>query len=143
MTLRFLFDECVSLPSFDQLCEHLKGSTPAVELAHVIQWDLAGKRDEEWVPAIADQGWIVISADRGRGGLGRGQKLPHLCLVNRVTLIALSKAIHHQKSAEKLQSILAAWPQILKASHAARGTRFTLRYGRNNKLLLKRFKSKS
>jgi hypothetical protein len=38
------------------------------ETKHLFDLGLGGEWDEVWIPQIAGQGWIVVSADRGTSG---------------------------------------------------------------------------
>jgi len=56
--------------------------------------------DNAWIPKIAGQGWIVISADRGKGKK-RGGKLPMICQANGVTCLMLGNRVHHLPNGEE------------------------------------------
>lgn len=103
-------------------------SLDQVELKHVLDYQEQGTWDEQWIPAIADQGWIIITGDRG--GLGRkqkGAKLPIVCKRHGVTHVVLSATIHNKNSVQKLAAILTVWPELMKLVDAPRGSRHLLR----------------
>jgi PIN like domain len=136
---RFLFDECINLPSFEKLCEHVAALPEPAELAHLLRWEWAGALDDEWIPKIAADGWVVVSADKGRKSqLAKGRKLTTVCASFQVTHILVSQAIHRQTSAAKAAIFIDAWPLVARATAAPRGTRFSMRYeGKAKKIVLK------
>lgn len=67
-------------------------------IAQVQVFQLDGQCDEDWIPRIAREGWVVISSDRGKGGLKRGMPLPRLCVQWRVTHVLLWPAVSSGKS---------------------------------------------
>src|SRR5262245_57359260 len=92
-------------------------------LRHVLEFQSQGVFDEVWVPQIAAEGWIIITADRGkRGRQGKGEKLPLLCRRFAITHVMLSAAIHRKNGFEKTRAILAAWPDIAKLPGEPRGS---------------------
>jgi hypothetical protein len=122
---RFLFDECLSGPSV----EELRGLIPdCPEFDHIPRKFRQGELDSEWVPSIAREGrWIVITADAGRKP-SKGGKLPALCRDCKVTHILLSASIHALSTAEKQAIILSAWSQIARLGEAPAGARYKLRF---------------
>jgi hypothetical protein len=141
---RFLFDECISLPSFEKLCKHVRALPDPAELTHLVEWEWSGTRDEEWIPKIAADGWVVVSADKGRKSeLAKGRKLTAVCVALGVTHVLVSQAIHRKKSDEKAAIFVNAWPIIAKAAEAPAGTRFSLRYdGKTGKVVMKMMPTK-
>ena len=96
--------------------------------AHVAKYFEAGRKDNEWIPAIASEGnWIVISSDRGRRA-NDGGKLPALCVQYKVTHVLLSAKLHAKSSQIKRAAFVLVWPQIVATHSAVPGSRFILRY---------------
>ena len=90
----------------DSLNRLLDFGTDKVELKHIRDFQLNGTPDEQWIPELAAKdGWIVITADRGKQG-GATEKLPRICAAHGVTHVILSSAVHHQKTMSKIISIL-------------------------------------
>ncbi len=80
---KFLFDECsIGKPALKALKAVLQfeGTPPNIE--HLLDKFPMSTFDIAWVPQIAEEGWIVISADRGKGKK-RGGKLPLVCQANK------------------------------------------------------------
>ena len=123
--LKLLFDENFGRPTVEKLRQFLAGTEPAPELANVVDY-LGGGKDEVWIPRLRAEGWIVITADRGRRS--GGVKLPGLCVAHGVTHVLLSKSVHHSSQFEKARAVLAVWPELGAAALAPAGTRFVLRF---------------
>ena len=125
--LRLFFDECISKPAVDGLLRFVSLSNEQFEFRHIIDCQLQGTRDEDWLPQIAPDGWIVITADSGKGGRKKGEKLPKLCDIYQVTHIVLTPRVHHQQIFDKTRSLIQVWDDLLKVPEAPRGSRFSLR----------------
>lgn len=111
----------------DKLGELLMLSPDHVTLKHIYDYQMNGMYDEIWVPQIAKEGWIVVTADRGKkGGLKKGEKLPRLCLMYSVTHVIMSSTIHHQKVFNKVRSFVAVWDEIVRIANEPRGGRYLL-----------------
>jgi len=123
-----LFDECIGRPAVRQLAVFIKelNADPIPEIRHILEFQEEGLRDEEWIPRMAGAGWTVVTADRGKGGIRGGEKLPRICAKLGVTHILLGPSIHSQKSADKILSILAVWPQIIDIARNKPGTRWRI-----------------
>ena len=79
---KFLFDECLGKP----MMEELRKLVPeGCEFAHILDHFSSGTHDDEWIPAMKEQGWVVISADSGKNRPSKGGKLPRLCKENEIT----------------------------------------------------------
>jgi hypothetical protein len=124
--VRLLFDECIGHPLVTQLAGVI-GIEPAdIELSHVIWKGFASKIDDEWVPQIADEGWIVISGDEGKAK-SRGSKLPLLCQAYGVTYVTFSRAVAHYSAFGKYRVLLHHWSEIVALKEAPRGTGYQIR----------------
>jgi hypothetical protein len=103
-----------------------------VQLAHVTTYLRKSIPDDEWIPRIASEGWIVITADRGNVGRRKtGRKLPELCVEFKVTHVLVSPRIGQMSGFDKARHIVNTWPQMLALADAPRGSRFRMRM--NNK----------
>jgi hypothetical protein len=130
--LKILFDENFGEPLVTALAEII-GSfhDEPCKVRHIFQVIPAGGKDDVWIPKIAKDGWIVISADRGKEG--GSVKLPDICWRNKVTHFIASKSICNAKRFERLRVIITAWPTILIEARKPAGTRFSLRYDGHNR----------
>lgn len=125
---RILFDECISKPAAMHLAaffERDKGDFKA-EIGHLFDLGLGGQWDEVWIPKIADQGWIVISADRGMGGIKKGQPFPRVCLQYGVTHILLTQSVHARTMFDKILTLMSLWHEILTLRLVPGGSRYRL-----------------
>ncbi|MHB1421905.1 MAG: PIN-like domain-containing protein [Gemmataceae bacterium] len=120
--LRLLFDECVGKPILDAVATYLAASEQKPDLSHVLDFQQQGIFDETWIPRIAAEGWIVITADRGkRGGRSKGEKLPFVCQQFGVTHILLSARVHEKTTFEKVRLLLQVWSEVADLVNAPRG----------------------
>lgn len=87
---------------------------------------MEGCRDDDWVPRIANEGYVVVSTDRGKK-ISRGAKLPILCRRNKVTHILLTGTVHKLNQFDKLRAIFCVWPLIVSASEAPPGSGYLLK----------------
>ncbi len=122
-----LFDECIGKPHVERL-KTLVADVSAIDakISHVLDFQAQGVRDEDWIPRIANEGWIVISGDRGRGGMKKGEPLPRVCLKYGVTHVLLSRGVVHRCSADKILTVLSVWHEILELHSVPRGSRYHL-----------------
>lgn len=137
---KFLLDECVSLPIVDALRQHLESEPVPPVLTHIIEMGLGAQSDDDWIPKIAEEGWIVISGDKGRGGLRKGQKLKAVCVAFGVTHILVSAKIQEKKVAEKIRIFTSAWERIAETADAEPGTRFSMRFDNNGEVILQKMR---
>lgn len=122
--LRLLFDDCLSKHAVQALKTLTDFSDGAVQVTHLVDLSLSGELDDDWIPRIATEGWIVVTTDRGRKN--RGGKLPLICRRCNVTHVMLSAAIHKRNTFEKLRAIFDVWPSLLTASAGTRGAGYLL-----------------
>ncbi|MGE5611222.1 MAG: hypothetical protein ACM359_18375 [Bacillota bacterium] len=124
--LKLLFDENFGKPLVERLAGLLTVFPEKPAISHVLDLYAQGRPDDEWIPKVAKEGWIVVSGDRARRY--GGAKLPRICAQLNVTHILLSGKLHEMKQAEKIRAIVTVWPQIVAQLPAAvKGTRFSLR----------------
>jgi hypothetical protein len=89
--------------------------------------DPPGIWDEVWIPKAGKEGWIIISADRGKkGGTKKGDKLPRVCRANNVTHVLMSPAVKQQKQFDQVLVLLSVWYRLLETIAAPPGTCFSL-----------------
>ena len=61
---KLLFDECIGWPIVEQLSALIGVTSTDVLLGHAVKLGFGGQNDEDWIPAIAAQGWVIITGDR-------------------------------------------------------------------------------
>lgn len=120
---RFLFDECIGKPAMLQLHELVGGG---FEFVHLSDRFAAGTKDNDWIPKLASEPWVVVSGDRGRQS-GMGPKLPDLCRETGITHILLGKSVHVKKAAEKIAILTLLWDRIVEASTDEPGSRYMVK----------------
>lgn len=124
---RILFDECIGKPHVERLAEFVGGlGLELPEIKHVLEFQEQGVWDEEWIPRIADEGWMVVTQDRGKRRKGRGEPLPRLCLAHNITHVLFSRRIAERKSAEKVLTLTSVWNELLSLAEAPIGSRYSL-----------------
>lgn len=127
---RLLFDECFGKPAVDciaQLSAMGKGEKP--EIRHLFEFAPSGTRDEDWIPKLADENWLVLTTDGGRKpNKKRGEKLPRICARLGVTHVILSPVVHSRNAFEKMLTVLSVWYPLLAIAtdEDERGSRFML-----------------
>jgi hypothetical protein len=123
---KLLFDENFGRPIVRVLAsavELLKADKPTI--SHFFELFNSGTEDDVWIPKVAEDGWIVVSADRAkRAG---GPKLPLLCEQYSVPLVLLSGRLHTSSSFDKLRAVLAVWPALCAIADGPRSCRHSLR----------------
>lgn len=125
---KLLFDECIGWPILEQLAGVIGFNEEEVEVAHAVKMGFGGKNDEDWIPQIASDGWVIITGDDGRQKKkGKGEKLPILCAALGVTYAAFSKSICHYKSFQKYRVILAVWDDLIALKDVEPGSGFSIR----------------
>jgi hypothetical protein len=128
-SLKLLFDECIGEPVMKHLASLVATGPVQAEFLHVRRLLLEGIPDSEWVPKIAANGWIVISADRGKRNRRerRDEKLPYLCRLHSITDVLLSASVHQYSNFDKGRAILAVWDEIAALPAQPAGSRWSLR----------------
>lgn len=107
-----MFDECVGKPILMELAGFQQFSAYQFELEHILDKRKQGVKDEDWIPELDPNEWIVITGDRGKGGLKKGKKLPRVCQECGITYIALGASAHDLKTDKKLVAIESVWDEI-------------------------------
>ncbi|MEX0718407.1 MAG: hypothetical protein WD066_17565 [Planctomycetaceae bacterium] len=68
MTAKLLFDECFGAPAVDRFAAFIElmeeGERPTI--SHLFAHWPSGTLDEAWIPALAPEGWVIITVDRGK-----------------------------------------------------------------------------
>ena len=107
---KLLFDECVGWPAIEKLASLLDLTGDDVELEHAVRLGFGGMKDEDWIPQIANDGWSIVTGDRGRGKRrNRGDKLPIVCQRHGVTFAAFSRSINRLRVFDKIRAVMAVW----------------------------------
>ncbi len=104
-------------------------------VGHLMDYFKAGTCDSVWIPKVAAEGWIIITADRGRAS--NGVKLPSICAEYKVTHILMSGAMHKLKQSQKANAIISVWEQIKQCDLAPRGSRFIMRLHHDKRTILR------
>jgi hypothetical protein len=123
--IKILFDECLSQPAVKQISDFESFGGAMVEIAHVLDRFPRGTLDRDWIPQIASESWLVVSADRGRGS-AKGGKLPFLCRELLVTHLVLGSGFNKRSMHFKMQEIVAKFERIAAICQAPRGSGFSI-----------------
>lgn len=121
---KFLFDECLGRPLTEALRKLVGFHRHQVGILHIFDRFPPGTRDDVWVPAIAQEDWIVVSVDRGKSP---GPKLPNLCAQLGVRHILLAPGAAQLPQFEKARAFLRVWRDALNLEQAPNGTRALLK----------------
>ena len=109
-----------------QLCASLKLYGASAELVHFFTKFAGGTKDTIWIPQLAaEEGWIVVSADRGKHS-PTGEKLPEICSAFGVTHITLSSALSKRGWYYKSLAFETHWGELLATVAYPKGTGFRL-----------------
>lgn len=133
--VKLLLDECLGRPIVADMNQMLSWDRPAPTIHHLTKYFLPGTKDEDWIPRIKNEGWVVLTQDKGRKGR---HKLPKICALYKITHIVLSKAVAHQKQYQKANTIIGAWEQIKECANATAGTRFRLKLTHAGRAIIER-----
>ena len=126
--IRFLFDECFigQLNVERDLAQSLALLGVDVELAHILSKFPLGTEDADWIPKIAQEGWIVVSFDRGKNSK-KSEKLPLICRAFGVTHVLGSRGLQLRSAYYRIEAINSSWPLLLnEVAVAPRGTGYSL-----------------
>jgi hypothetical protein len=132
--IKLFFDNCIGPPISKSiggvLCYH--SLNPKVK--HLKDFFDESIKDDEWIPQIAKDSWIIITADRAKKY--GGPKLPAICKKFNVTHILISGKLHNAPQFEKARAIISLFPRIIYyASKGPPGSRFSMRYTGSDKSL--------
>ena len=87
-----------------------------------------GAKDPDWVPRIFNEGWLVVTEDRGRNSR-QEERLPQLCRLHGVShVLVLPALLNRGGQFEKMRALLAVWPDLLALAEEPRGLRARLKY---------------
>ncbi|MFH1108521.1 MAG: hypothetical protein V1790_04885 [Planctomycetota bacterium] len=140
--IRLLFDECIGKPIMEQLAQAVQYSHEDIEFKHLLDFQSQGIPDSDWIPQKANEGWILISTDRGKktgaGGAGHGKALPMLCRRFGMTHVLLSAKVHAKKQFDKMRAILDVWDDLVRVIDAEPGSQFLIRMGPKHAVLERR-----
>lgn len=135
-TIKLLFDENIGKPLVDAMLPLLSKYRDPPVVEHLL--DLLGRhgeKDKVWIPKLAEESWLVISADRGKKG---GSKLPLLCAHHKVSHVLIKGKLHNVRQFEKARAIIVVWPSLVDACTKPKGTRFLLTWGAKYPVLQER-----
>ncbi len=124
--IRLLFDDCLSKHVTAKLSELNQFARVPVEIAHLATLNMEGALDDDWVPRIAEQGYLVLTADRGKKR-SRGGKLPIICRRHGVSFVLMSSAVHKMDQFDKMRAVVSVWPKLLAAHAGEKGIGYILR----------------
>lgn len=130
--VKLLFDENLGRPLVNAMAALAAFHTDKPKLCHLLDVCKGGK-DEEWIPIVAAESWIIVSFDRGRRY--GGQKLPDVCKHFKVTHVLAGPSVMKEKQFDKARIILSVLTDLIKLNEATKGSRFVLRF-RNGKGIL-------
>lgn len=75
----------------------------------------SGAKDKDWIPEAAKISHsLIITADRGRKK--QGDKLPEICMKNKIKNLVLSPSIQKEGLADIAVAIFACWDKIYLAA---------------------------
>jgi hypothetical protein len=121
--LKLLLDECVGRPIVADISRMLSWDVPAPTIHHLTNYFVPGELDPVWIPKVAAEGWIILTADRGKRGK---DKLPRICVAYKVTHILMGPSIMKLKQSQKANAIISAWEKIKDCADAPKGSRFIM-----------------
>jgi hypothetical protein len=128
---KLLFDECIGKPYIDAL-KIFGGNNrhpPFAEIFHLFDKFKPGEDDAVWIPQLANEEFILISADRAkRGRRKKSSNLPRLCAKYGLRHILLGGSLSQQKMFDKVLAVLSVWHEILAVGDSAAGTRYNLEH---------------
>lgn len=122
---KFFFDECVGRPIMETVEQKLQSQGVSVTFSHLKDRFAEKQLDEDWIPQIAPEGWVIITSDQARKR-SKGGRLPELCIEYEVTHVLIGTTLHHKSSGEKEKALLDAWGDIMKLTSVPKGSRYRL-----------------
>ena len=123
--VKILLDECVTLPALKALLVTTDLSSAPATIEHLLDKFPAGTLDDDWIPVVAEESPILITADGGSRP-SKGGKLPALCEAFGVTHVILSGALNQKPGFIKVRAIIDNWEDIIQTADAPPGSRFSL-----------------
>jgi len=134
--IKLFFDNCIGTSISRSIGNVIDFHRLKPKVKHIQDFFDASITDDKWIPAIADENWIVITSDKAkrRGGA----KLPSICKRYDVTHILISGKLHNAPQFEKARAIISLFPQIVSAAEEPSGTRYSMRYTGERSLMLEK-----
>ena len=134
--VKLFFDNCIGSPISDAIGNMLRFHNVKPVVRHIKEYFDQSTPDDIWIPQIAKEGWIVITADKAkRYG---GPKLPTICKNEKLTHILISGKLHNAPQFEKARAIISLFPKIVTAAKEPSGTRYSMHYTGERSLMLER-----
>jgi hypothetical protein len=121
--VKLLLDECLGRPLVLDINKMLSWDTPAPTIHHLTNYFTPGALDPDWIPKVAGEGWIILTADRGKKGK---DKLPSICSAYKVTHILMGNSVMKLKQYQKANAIISVWEKIKECNDAPKGSRFIM-----------------
>jgi hypothetical protein len=121
--LKLLLDECLGRPIVEDINRMLSWDVPKPTIRHLTNYFVPGELDPVWIPQVAAEGWMILTADRGRKGK---DKLPAICIAYKVTHILMGPSMMKLKQSQKANAIISLWGKIKECAHAPKGSRFMM-----------------
>lgn len=130
---KFLFDECVTKALMERLAAFLRETGCDYDFAYLMDRVGAGAKDRDWIPSVAAEGWIIVTADRGKQTKGGSEKkLPQICAEYGATHILLSASLHQLPTNNKLRALIGVWDSLIQACEAKGSRVFVFRHSDGN-----------
>ena len=127
----------------DKWVEYFSGTYYRLDAKHIYDFQMVGIRDEVWIPQVASEERVIITADAGKGGFKNGEKLPTLCVRFGITHVVLTPAIHHRRVIDKTSVLITVIADLLKLRLEPKGSRFSLRMNNSGTPMLVKISSPS
>jgi hypothetical protein len=121
--VKLLLDECLGRPLVLDMNRMLSWDTSKPTIHHLTNYFRPGELDPDWIPKVAGEGWMVLTADRGRKGK---DKLPSICASYKVTHILMGASVARLKQYQKAIAIISIWEKIKECNDAPKGSRFIM-----------------
>ncbi len=129
--VKLLFDECLGKPLLEDIKRLLAWDIPPPVIEHLLDFFNSGTCDSVWIPKVANEGWIILTADRGKKS--SHMKLPSICEAYKITHILMSASVLNLKQSQKANAIVAVWEEIKQCQEAPKGSRFHFRLNHGHK----------
>jgi len=122
--LRIIFDATFGEGWVDALKSFYRThKEPRPRLLHLYDIFDRDVKDDEWIPRIIGQDWLIVTADKGR----KKPRLPKLCREHQRTHILFSPTLLNKVNQfQKARAIVVLWPQIERTLDESPGSRFQI-----------------
>jgi hypothetical protein len=121
--VKLMLDECLGRPLVADINKMLSWDIPSPTIHHLTNYFIPGESDPVWIPKVAEEGWIILTADRGKKGK---DKLPSICVTYKVTHILMGTSVMKLKQYQKANAIISIWEKIKECADAPKGSRFLM-----------------